>query len=146
MYFAKIEHFRKFKGNDKNVKKGLFSSGDFKPGLQTHIHYIVSRKDKSQKMKLSPLANERSEDRVLGNNKYRVGFDRAKWINSNEKAFDNIFKYQRREIEKFEVQKILKHGSPQEKDILNQKIEKENKIHRSISNRNNNSNDRGLYM
>lgn len=143
VYFGKIEHFRKFQGNDKKVKEGSFRSGDYKPGLNSHIHIIVSRKDKSQKMKLSPVANERSKDRIIGNNKYRVGFDRTKWINRNEKVFDDFFKYQRQEIEKFEVQNILKNGSPREKDLLKQKIEKANRINTRISNRNYN-NDKGL--
>ncbi len=124
VYFGKIEHFRKFKGNDKEVKNELFQSGDYKPGLNSHIHIIVSRKDKTQKMKLSPVANERSKDRMIGKNKYHVGFDRTKWIKKNEKAFDDFFKYQRQELEKFEVQNILKNGSPKEKDQIKQRLEK----------------------
>ncbi|WP_281682053.1 DUF5712 family protein [Zunongwangia profunda] len=124
VYFGKIEHFRKFKGNDKEVKDGLYKSGDYKPGLTTHIHLIISRKDKTQKMKLSPLSNERSKDRIIGKNKYHVGFDRLKWIKNNEKAFDNLFKYQRKELEKFEVQNILKNGSPKEKVQIKMRLEK----------------------
>lgn len=75
-------------------------------------------------MKLSPVANERSKDRTIGKNKYHVGFDRTKWIKKNEKAFDEFFKYQRQELEKFEVQNILKNGSPKEKDQVRQRLEK----------------------
>lgn len=125
VYYAKIEHFRKFKGTDPEVLKGLYKNGNYKPGLNTHAHIIVSRKDKTQRMKLSPIANERSKDRMIGNNKYHVGFDRMKWIEMNEKTFDLSFKYKRLENEKFRNQYILKNGSPKEKDFLNQKIKKQ---------------------
>lgn len=125
VYYAKIEHFRKFKGTDPEVQNGLFKNGDYKPGLNTHAHVIVSRKDRTQRMKLSPIANERSKDRMIGNNKYHVGFDRMKWIEMNEKTFDLSFKYKRLENEKFKNQYILKNGSPKEKDLLTQKMKQQ---------------------
>ena len=130
VYFGKIEHFRKFKGNDKEVKNGGFRSGDYKPGLNSHIHIIVSRKDKTQKMKLSPVANERSKVRTIGKNKYKVGFDRMEWIKKNEKSFDRLFNYKRKELEKFKNQCILKNGTPKEKHELNNTLEKERDIGR----------------
>lgn len=121
VYFAKIEHFRKFKGTDKKVLNGKVRSGTYKEGLQSHIHIIVSRKDKSQKYKLSPTCNEKLTVRTIGNNKYQVGFDRVEWIIKNEKTFDEHFMYSRTKLEKFENQNILKNGSPQEKlDLINQ--------------------------
>lgn len=122
VYFGKIEHFRKFKGTDKDVIKGKVKSGTFKPGLQSHIHIIVSRKDKTQQLKLSPTCNETNTKRVIGSNNYQVGFDRVKWIDMNEKTFDEHFKYQRKELEKFKNQNILKNGSPQEKYELNKHL------------------------
>ncbi len=119
VYFGKIEHFRKFKGTDKDVIKRKVKSGTFKPGLQSHIHIIVSRKDKTQQLKLSPTCNETNTKRVIGGNNYQVGFDRVKWIEMNERTFDEHFKYQRKELEKFINQNILKNGSPQEKYDLN---------------------------
>lgn len=123
VYFGKIEHFRKFKGTDKDVQKGKEISGAFKKGLQTHIHIIVSRKDKTQCLKLSPTCNETNTKRIIGDNSYQVGFDRVKWINMNEQTFDLHFNYKRRELEKFINQNILKNGSPQEKFELNKRIE-----------------------
>jgi len=134
VYFGKIEHFRKFKGNDDKVKNGAFRSGDYKPGLNSHIHFIVSRKDKTQKMKLSPVANARSKERTIGNNKYHVGFDRTEWIKKNEKTFDKLFKYKRKEMEKFEILNILKNGSPKEKDELLFKIGQVKKKQRKMEN------------
>ena len=124
VYFAKIEHFRKFKGTDDEVKNGIYKAGDLKPGVNSHVHLIVSRKDKTQKLKLTPTTKERSTTRTIGGNTYHVGFDRMKWINMNEKSFDDFFQYKRKEREKFINQYILKNGSPKEKAVLLKEIEK----------------------
>lgn len=118
VYYAKIEHSRKYKGTDKAVVERKAKSGDMKEGLQSHVHIIVSRKDKTQKMKLSPLSNEKSKTRTIGRNSYKVGFDRKAWIINNEKTFDELFKYRRKERERFEVQNTLKNGTAKERDEL----------------------------
>lgn len=123
VYFAKIEHFRKFKGTDDEVLNTIYKAGDLKPGINSHVHIIVSRKDKTQKLKLTPTTKERSTTRTIGGNTYHVGFDRMKWINNNEKSFDDFFHYKRRERERFNNQYILKNGSPKEKETLLKKIE-----------------------
>lgn len=136
VYFAKIEHFRKFKGFDEEVKRGSYKVGNLKPGFNTHAHIIVGRKDKTQKLKLTPITKERSTTRKIGGNTYHVGFDRMKWINMNEASFDIHFEYKRTELEKFNNQYILKNGSPKEKSELLTSIEakkekqiKNSKIH-----------------
>lgn len=118
VYYAKIEHFRKYKGTDKEVINGNYKAGDLKPGFNSHAHIIVSRKDKSQRLKLTPTTKEKSTTRTIGKNRYHVGFDRMNWINMNESSFDNYFKYNRGELEKFNNQYILKNGSPKEKQQL----------------------------
>jgi len=127
VYFAKIEHQRKYKGTDKEVVQGSVKSGVLKEGLQSHIHVVVSRKDRTQKIKLSPTANEKFTQRKIGNNSYTVGFDRKAWINANEKSFDQKFNYSRNEIEKFNNQNLLKNGSSQEIALVNKRIEIEKK-------------------
>jgi hypothetical protein len=134
VYFAKIEHFRKFKGTDDEVKKGIHKVGDYKPGINSHVHLVVSRKDKTQKLKLTPTTKERSTTRTIGGNTYHVGFDRMKWINMNENSFDDFFQYKRKEREKFINQCILKNGSPKEKEVLLKEIEtKEQTIKNNIN-------------
>ncbi|PQJ72778.1 DUF5712 family protein [Polaribacter butkevichii] len=128
VYFAKIEHFRKFKGIDDEVLKGIYKTGDLKPGINSHVHLIVSRKDKTQKLKLTPTTKERSTTRTIGGNTYHVGFDRMKWINMNEKSFDDFFQYKRKEREKFINQYILKNGSPKEKAALLKEIETKEQV------------------
>lgn len=137
VYFAKIEHFRKFKGTDDEVKKGIEKAGNLKKGVNSHVHIVVSRKDKTQKLKLTPTTKERSTTRTIGRNTYHVGFDRVKWINLNEKSFDIYFKYKRPELEKFENQNILKNGSPKEKQALLNRI---SNIKNELNNAKNNIN------
>lgn len=134
VYFAKIEHFRKFKGIDKEVIDGVRKTGEFKPGMNSHAHIIVSRKDKTQKMKLMPIVKERNTSRTIGGNKYKVGFDRMKWIQMNETSFDVFFKYKRPELEKFKNQYILKNGSPSEKNNLLKSIKEKSivKQHKEV--------------
>jgi len=59
VYFAKLEENRYYKGTDEEVKQGKAKQGEPLPGDNTHIHIIVSRKDKTKKIKLSPLANSK---------------------------------------------------------------------------------------
>jgi len=59
VYYAKMEHNRYYKGTDEEVKKGNAKQGDALPGDNTHVHIIVSRKDKSKEIKLSPLVNSK---------------------------------------------------------------------------------------
>lgn len=73
LYYAKIEHQRNYKGDDPEVKHGEAKSGEQKPGLHSHVHVIVSRKDQSQRLKLSPMSNEKSKNRSIGRNSYHVG-------------------------------------------------------------------------
>lgn len=105
LYAGKIHHKRNYKGTDDKVKNGSAKSGQEKPGLQSHIHVIVSRKDRDMKMKLSPLANERGKNNNSKLNGKRVqrGFDRNLYRVKNEKLFDKKYNYNRPLEEKVEV-------------------------------------------
>ena len=59
VYYAKLESYRYYKGTDEEVIEGKAKQGDPLPGDNTHVHIIVSRKDKSKEKKLSPLANSK---------------------------------------------------------------------------------------
>ena len=45
VYFGRVETERHYRNSDKEVKEGQAKSGDRKPGLQLHVHIIVSRND-----------------------------------------------------------------------------------------------------
>ena len=65
-YFAKIEFNRYYKGQDIEVKEKRAKVDDKKPGNNMHVHLIVSRKDKTNKIKLSPQANNKKLFHIEG--------------------------------------------------------------------------------
>ena len=102
-YFAKVEHQRFYKGTDSEVKTNQIKSGQKKEGLQTHIHIVMSRKDKEQRFKLSPLANEKNGTNSKLNGKLvKRGFDRNLFNIKAEAVFDKTFNYKRELDEKVE--------------------------------------------
>lgn len=112
----------------KNFNKGL-SEADIKfygkihfdrsrsdNGLNMHCHLIVSRKDQSNKKKLSPLTNHKNTKKgtVTG------GFDRVNLFQQAEQGFDKLFGYDRQLSESFEYHNTMKNGSISEQLELQQ--------------------------
>lgn len=96
VYYGKLEQERHYKGTDEEVKKGIVKSGDIKPGLQTHVHVVVSRKDKTQKISISPLANSKgSSNHKLNGKNVTVGIDRENFVKACEQGFDKTLNYKR---------------------------------------------------
>ena len=75
--------------------------------LNMHCHLIVSRKDQSNKKKLSPLTNHKSTKKgiIIG------GFDRVNLFQQAEQGFDKLFGYDRQLSESFEYANTMKNGS-----------------------------------
>ena len=69
--------------------------GNKREGLQTHVHIIVSRKDQSKRLSLSPLAASRGSQNELNGKKVQVGFNREQFVDRVEKRFDQQFSYPR---------------------------------------------------
>ncbi len=107
----------------KNFNKGL-SEADIKfygkihfdrnrsdNELNMHCHLIVSRKDQSNKKKLSPLTNHKNTKKgtVTG------GFDRVNLFRQAEQGFDKLFGYNRQLSESFEYANTMKNGSMDDK-------------------------------
>ncbi len=107
----------------KNFNKGL-SEADIKfygkihfdrsrsdNELNMHCHLIVSRKDQSNKKKLSPLTNHKNTKKgtVTG------GFDRVNLFQQAEQGFDKLFGYDRQLSESFEYSNTMKNGSIDDK-------------------------------
>lgn len=103
----------------KNFNKGL-SEADIKfygkihfdrnrsdNELNMHCHLIVSRKDQTNKKKLSPLTNHKNTKKgtVTG------GFDRVNLFQQAEQGFDKLFGYNRQLSESFEYANTMKNGS-----------------------------------
>jgi hypothetical protein len=154
-YYAKIEHQRKFKGTDFQVKENQpFASkilqlkqdirkiengklegnisklqqkisqlekeaphqsrgverrrivqGMQKEGNQSHIHIIVSRKDTSNSVSLSPGSKYKASEVVMNGKKVKRGFDRDSFFSNAEKTFDKQFGYKRNYAETYQAKK-----------------------------------------
>lgn len=72
-----------------------------------HCHIIVSRKDQSNKIKLSPLTNHRNTKKGI----IKGGFDRTNLFKQVELNFDKLFNYERPLDESFEYYNTMKNGS-----------------------------------
>ena len=59
--------------------------------LNMHCHLIVSRKDQSNKVKISPLTNHKNTKKGA----IKGGFDRTNLFQQAETGFDKLFRYQR---------------------------------------------------
>lgn len=72
-----------------------------------HCHLIVSRKDQSNKVKISPLTNHRNTKKGA----IKGGFDRTSLFENAEKGFDRLFGYNRQLPETFEYCNTMKNGT-----------------------------------
>lgn len=75
--------------------------------LNMHCHLIVSRKDQSNKKKLSPLTNHKNTQKGT----VKGGFDRKNLFQQAEQGFDRLFNHNRQLIESFEYYNTMKNGS-----------------------------------
>ena len=151
-YFAKIEHQRKFKGTDKQVRENQpFASkilqlkqdirkiengqlegnikkmkseipkleaeaphqqngkrivqGMKKEGNQSHIHIILSRKDASNSVSLSPGSKYKGSEVEMHGKIVKRGFDRDAFFTKAESTFDKTFGYKRNFAESYKSKK-----------------------------------------
>lgn len=90
-FYGKIHFSRDRSNNEQNM----------------HCDLIVSRKDQSNKVKISPLTNHKSTQKGT----VKGGFDRKNLFNQAEKGFDKLFGYNRQLTETFEYCNTMKNGS-----------------------------------
>ena len=78
--------------------------------LNMHCHLIVSRKDQSNKKKLSPLTNHKNTK----NGVIKGGFDRVNLFQQAEQGFDQLFNYNRQQTESFNYHNTMENSSMSE--------------------------------
>lgn len=122
-YYAKV-HYCRDKGGTTDM----------------HAHIIVSRKDRTNKIKLSPKTNHRN----TGKGAVRGGFERTGFYKGCEERFDRRFGYDRDVKESFEYCNAMKNGTAdqiqeqatrhvrQEKERQRQEREQNNPINKLI--------------
>jgi len=91
LYYAKVHYER----NQETGKEDM------------HAHVIVSRKDMSNKIKLSPATNHRGTQKGA----VKGGFDREAFVHACEQAFDQQTGYKRDQQESFAYCHAVKNGS-----------------------------------
>ncbi|MDR2909974.1 MAG: DUF5712 family protein [Bacteroidales bacterium] len=93
VYFARIETERYYRHYDKEVGEGKARPGDKKPGLNFHVHVIVSRNSKDQSTKLSPHAKSRGNTWELNGKQVKRGFDHEKFKVCSQEHFNQMYSY-----------------------------------------------------
>lgn len=113
VWFGKHENYRYYNHTDKEVKNGAKQRGERKEGRQMHIQIIVSRKNISNTIKLSPQNTSR------GKNKEHSGkmgqFDRIAFKQCGERLFDDYFGFERGLKDTLNYANTMKNGTATQK-------------------------------
>jgi len=126
LYYGKLENHRYYTHKDEDVKNGLAKRGEPKPGEQMHVQIIVSRKDITDSIRLSPLNNSRGKNAA---HSLKVGqFDRVAFKQAAERTFDQTFNYDRELKETFKYANTLKHGDYEQRLELKEEERKEQQL------------------
>jgi transposase len=88
--------------NGSMIKQGMA-----KVGSQSHIHIIVSRKDQSNQVSLSPGSKYKASEVVMNGKTVKRGFDRDTFFKNSETTFDTLFAYKRNYVETYQARKTL---------------------------------------
>ena len=96
----KLEQKAPHQLNGKRIVQGMN-----KPGNQSHIHIIVSRKDASNTFSLSPGSKHKASQVEMHGKTVKRGFDRDMFFERAEKTFDKTFGYQRNFAETYKARK-----------------------------------------
>ena len=97
---AKLERQAPHQQNGKRIVQGMAKDGN-----QSHIHIIVSRKDASNSVSLSPGSKHKASEVEMHGKKVKRGFDRDAFFAKAEKTFDTKFGYKRNFAETYKARK-----------------------------------------
>ncbi|WP_286815083.1 MULTISPECIES: MobB family relaxase [unclassified Maribacter] len=97
---AKLERQAPHQQNGKRIVQGMAKDGN-----QSHIHIIVSRKDASNSVSLSPGSKHKASEVEMHGKKVKRGFDRDTFFAKAEKTFDTKFGYKRNFAETYKARK-----------------------------------------
>jgi len=128
LWYGKHENFRYYKHINKEVKDGTRKTGERKDGRQDHIQIIVSRKDVTNRIKLSPQNTSKGKNKE---HSAKLGeFNRTAFKQSGEKLFDALFDFNRGLKDTLAYANTMQNGTVIQKkqmnllqNILNQKAD-----------------------
>lgn len=119
LWFGKVENHRYYGYKDKEVINGKKKRGELKDGNQLHVQIIVSRKDVTNSIKLSPMNNSRGRNEQ--HSKKLGQFNRVAFKQCGEDLFDRIFDFDRQLKDRMAYANIKKNGSLEQRmqlDVL----------------------------
>lgn len=96
----KLERSAPHHQNGKRIVQGMKKKGN-----QSHIHIIVSRKDASNSVSLSPGSKYKASDVMINGKLVKRGFDRDAFFAKAEQTFDKTFAYKRNYAESYGAKK-----------------------------------------
>jgi hypothetical protein len=97
---TKLETEAPHQQNGKRIVQGMKKEGN-----QSHIHIIVSRKDMSDFVSLSPGSKYKASEVMMNGKLVKRGFDRDSFFEKAEKTFDSKFGYKRNYAESYKSKK-----------------------------------------
>lgn len=113
LWFGKLENYRYYGHNDREVNSGLKKKGERKEERQMHVQIIVSRKDITNRVKLSPQNTSRGRNKA---HSQKLGqFDRTAFKQSGETLFDELFDFERNLKDSLQYANTMKNGTAQQK-------------------------------
>ncbi|UNY98324.1 DUF5712 family protein [Zhouia spongiae] len=99
---ALLENQAPHKINGQMIRQGML-----KPGYQSHIHIVVSRRDASNSFSLSPGSKYKASQVLLHGKLIKRGFDRDRFYQGAETTFDRLFDYPRNYVETYRSRKTF---------------------------------------
>lgn len=85
----------------------MIEQGMKKPGSQTHVHLIISRKDRTNSVSLSPGSKYKASEITWHGRLIKRGFHRDLFFQKAEERFDKKFGYKRNYAEAYSSRKSL---------------------------------------
>lgn len=130
IWFGKLENYRYYTHNDPEVKQAIKKRGDRKEGEQMHVQVIVSRKDATNKIKLSPMNTSRGRNE--DHSKKMGQFDRVAFKQCGETLFDELFEFDRLLKDTMAYANVQKNGSLAERVLMETRNQEKEAIHSGI--------------
>jgi len=97
---GKLEKEAPHQQDGKRIVQGMKKAGD-----QSHIHIIVSRKDMSNSVSLSPGSKYKASEVMMNGKMVKRGFNRDSFFAKAEQTFDTTFGYKRNYAESYKSKK-----------------------------------------
>jgi len=100
----RIEQTAMLGKGDIIIERGMARPEEY----QSHVHVIVSRMHRDERMSLSPMANNKGGKNILNGEEVDIGFDRMAFAKEAEVRYDLKFDHQRAWSETLETKRNIK--------------------------------------